>query len=150
MYQKLLVRKVCKTAFKIEHDLDFILHDPPPASDIIRFYDDTGPGPQAADLRLDVMGDPKSRWNKIVAGILLQAVQAEAGDTIQLPSDAYMMSLIIQKLDNLKKTWRAQLPRTRVDGTIEDEDEANQRLEDTVEKTKRSNRHRTRRCAVSP
>ncbi|THH17438.1 hypothetical protein EUX98_g9136 [Antrodiella citrinella] len=143
----LLVRKVCKTAFKIEQDVDFLLHDPPSASDIIKFYDDTGPGPQAADLRLDVMGNPKSRWNKIVAGILLQAVQVEAGNTTQLPSDAYMMSLIIQRLDNLKKAWRAKLPRTRMDGTIEDEDEAYQRLEDTVEKTKRSTRHRTRRCA---
>jgi len=149
-----LVREVFSQKFGVTSDEDYALHDPPPRSVIKLFEsDESGPGPDADDLRIDMRSPISTAWNQEVVNYLLGEVLEKVDKEDKwgfLPerSDAYFVELIEDKMRRAKTNWMNAQPKFNEDGEKEEIDEVEERLVTTKEERGKIARASTRRQSV--
>lgn len=115
---------LCQQAFKYQNNVDFIIHTPPSPDKIQAFADGTGEGPLTTNIKLNVMGLIMSEWNQALVKFLLSTLRSwQQQLELDLPSDEYLRYLLVQKLRNLRSTWRLQLSKVLPGGEHETVDQ---------------------------
>jgi hypothetical protein len=149
-----LVREVFCQKFDVTSDEDYALHDPPPRS-VIKLYesDESGPGPDANDLRIDMRSSISTAWNQEVVNYLLDAVlekvdKEEKWDFLPERSDAYFAELIEDKMKRAKTNWMNAQQKFNEDGEKETIEEVEERMVTTKDEKGKIGRAYTRRQSV--
>jgi hypothetical protein len=149
-----LVREVFSQKFGVTSDEDYALHVPPPRSVIKLFAsDESGPGPDADDLRIDMRSPISTAWNQEVVNYLLGAVLEKVDKEDKwgfLPerSDAYFAELIEDKMKRAKTNWLNAQQKFNEDGEKETIEEVEERMVTTKEEKGKIARTSTRRQSV--
>ena len=149
-----LVREVFCQKFDVTSDEDYALHDPPPRS-VIKLYesDESGPGPDANDLRIDMRSSISTAWNQEVVNYLLDAVlekvdKEEKWDFLPERSDAYFAELIEDKMKRAKTNWMNAQQKFNEDGEKETIEEVEERMVTTKDEKGKIGQAYTRRQSV--
>ena len=104
-----------------------------------------GPGPNPADLRIDMKGKINSIWNLQVIEILLEAFKKKDLDDLPERSEAYMVDLIEVKLERVRTCWRNAQPRLKETGEPETIADVEKRMVGGKDDRGRANRAYSRR-----
>lgn len=150
-----LVREAFEEIFGVTSDEDYALLDPPPRS-VIKLYesDESGPGPDPKDLRIDMRSPISTAWNQEVVNYLLDAVLEKIDKDDKwsfLPerSDAYLAEIIEDKMKRAKTNWMNAQPKFNEDGEKETIEEVEGRMVTTKDERGKIVRASTRRQSVS-
>jgi hypothetical protein len=135
----------------VENDEDFALHDCPPSEAICAYSRGHGEGPDEGHLQLDMRGKKPSKWNEMVAQILLDKLLLTKEEWADLPerSDAYFLDIIMEKIDRARGYWKRAWPKIKDDGEVETLEEVEERMITSKDKNGKSSCMRMRRRAVS-
>lgn len=129
-----LVREVFSQKFGVTSDEDYALHEPPPRS-VTKLYesDESGPGPDADDLRIDMRSPISTAWNQEVVNCLLEAVlekvdKEDKWDFLPERSDAYFAEIIEDKMKRAKTNWLNAQQKFNEEGEKETIEEVEERM----------------------
>ena len=142
------------TEFGVTFDEDYALHIPPSRS-VVKLYEseESGPGPDPNDLRIDMRSPITTAWNQEIANCLLEAVlekvnKEEKWDFLPERSDAYFAELIEDKMRRAKTSWMNAQPKFNEDGEKETIEEVEERMVTTKDERGKIGRMTTRRQSV--
>jgi hypothetical protein len=124
---------------------------PPSPETIQEFVINNGPGPNLEDLHLDIRGGLGSDWNKKAFYLLQVAFCAELEALSDVPtrSSQYYLDLITEQFSRLVTIWNNAQPKRKADGTLENFEEVEDRMNGLKNKQLVGNRHTIRRFTVS-
>jgi len=110
-------------------------------------------GPSADDLRINMRGKVSSKWNHAVGQLLLDTIrkrkQGQAWNSLPEQSDTYLLEIVTEQLERARTVWRDAQPRVKVDGTVEDPAEVEERMNEEKERKGKQARATTRWISVS-
>lgn len=142
------MRKLTKKWFRIQHNDDFVTHEPPTKEQVAEFEENGGPGPKLTNLKLDANSAMVSQWNNAVCDILLKVLLEDDDSEESRPTNTYLRDLIVRRCSTLRGIWRLGKNRFNSEGEREDDEQTFERLTKTKEVALQRNRHRNRRSEV--
>ncbi|HEV7738018.1 MAG TPA: hypothetical protein VGO47_11680 [Chlamydiales bacterium] len=143
-YIKEVARDVIFDVFSLKQDDDIVSHEPPSVTTLVTSQ------PDPEDLKIDMIGEISSSWNKRLMKILTERLlDASCQKNLPQRTNQYLTQLIEGRITRLRTNWRSLQPKRDKFGNLENPEAVEKRVFERTQLIRKEGRKRERRVRVS-